>query len=99
MRMTPHPNTIKVYHDAHGRTTRPVKHHMFLPHEIIGSLYDSNHFDLVYPGAEAAPYLKKPILFGKTTIMERGARILGPTRHELDECTPGAPAGSIARRQ
>ena len=44
----------KVYEDAHGRTTREVSHHMFLPHEIIGSLYATGHHDLLYSNADAA---------------------------------------------
>ena len=35
------------YQDAHGKTSRLVDHHMLLPHEIIGSFYDSNKLDLV----------------------------------------------------
>ena len=45
----------EVYLDAHGRTTRLVKHAMFLPHEIFGSLYATNHFDLIWPGAAEVP--------------------------------------------
>ena len=35
------------YADAHGKTTRLVDHHMLLPHEIIGSFYNTNNLELV----------------------------------------------------
>ena len=38
----------EVYEDAHGVTTRVVKHHMFLPHEIFASLHKAERWDTLY---------------------------------------------------
>ena len=37
----------QVYQDAQGRRERLVKHHLLLPHEIIGSLYDYGKIEMV----------------------------------------------------
>ena len=35
------------YEDAHGTRSRLVQHHLLLPHEIIGSLYDTGNISMV----------------------------------------------------
>ena len=42
-----HESLPKVYQDAHGRRERLIRHHVLLPHEIIGSLYDYGKIEMV----------------------------------------------------
>ena len=35
------------YEDAQGTRSRLIKHHVLLPHEIIGSLYDTGKIEMV----------------------------------------------------
>ena len=37
----------KAYEDRQGSVTRLIKHHLLLPHEIIGALYDFGKIEMV----------------------------------------------------